>query len=98
MSPRCCGLRSVRIIQVGNSRAGVTGLDQLLEQAYLEGWSLVDEGLGKRLVDGLRAAGNYVAETAEAAYAASLLELYRAHAEAAKAPNSQNAPRDAVKR
>jgi hypothetical protein len=91
-------MRSVRIIQVGNSRAGVTGLDQLLEQISLEGWAPDDEGLAKRLVGGLRTAGNYVAQTAEAAYAQSLLDLYRAYATGTQKPESRCASEVSVKR
>lgn len=76
MSPACCGIRNVRIIRIGGSRAGVTGLDQLLQEVDLEGWSPGDPGLGARLVEGLRDAGNYVAPAAEGAYARSLRELY----------------------
>jgi len=98
MSPACCGLRSVRIIQVSNARAGLTGLDELLKQVYLEGWRPDDENLAKRLVEGIRAAGNYVAEAAEAAYAQSLLNLYRAHVAAAQHSPSQGAPKPGEKR
>jgi hypothetical protein len=76
MSPACCGPKNFRIIKVGDSRAGVTGLDHLLEQASLEGWSPRDQRLGERLVEGLRAAGNFVAPTSETAYAEALLGLY----------------------
>ena len=98
MSPACCGARSVRIIKVGNSRAGVTGLDQLLEQVHLEGWLLSDQGLGQRLVEGLRGAGNFVANTAEAAYAEALLGLYRAHVGAIRRENPEHIPVPPVKR
>lgn len=82
MSAACCGSARIRIIEVGNSRAGVTGLDRLIDQVFIEGWSPHDEGLGKRLVEGLRAAGNFVAGSAEDDYAKALFALYQAHVEA----------------
>ncbi len=98
MSPACCGIRSVRIIRVGDSRAGVTGVDQLLKRVNLEGWSPEDEGLGKRLVEGLRATGNYVSPAAEAAYARSLLDLYRSYVDAARKLEFLGASEGSVKR
>jgi hypothetical protein len=82
MSPACCAPKNIRIIKVGDSRAGVTGLAPLLEQVFREGWSPRDPGLGKRLVEGLRAAGNFVAPASETAYAEALLGLYDDYVEA----------------
>lgn len=84
MAPRCCGMKGVRIIRVGNSKAGVTGLDQILEETHRQGWRPEQEGLKQTLVEALRAAGNYVSPSSEGAYGDSLADLYREYVEEAK--------------
>jgi len=77
MGRSCCGNRGVRIIKIANSKAGLTGLDQLLEDVYREGWRPGQPGLEERLISGVRAAGNYIEPGFETVYAKSLEELYR---------------------
>jgi hypothetical protein len=48
MARGCCGPKNIRIIRVGNSKAGVTGLDQILEDTLRQGWSPDQEGLTGR--------------------------------------------------
>jgi len=77
MSPKCCGIGSVRIIEVAGDKVGLTGLDATLERFYLEGWSPGDSGLEAALVQALREAGNYITPSMEAAYQAALGDLYQ---------------------
>ena len=76
MSPRCCGIGGVRIIEVAGSKVGLTGLDTTLERFYLEGWSPGDPGLEAALVEALRDAGNYITPSMDYAYQAALRDLY----------------------
>jgi small redox-active disulfide protein 2 len=62
---------------VGNFVVGVTGLDALLEDTLRRDWRPGQEGLQEALVQGLRAAGNYIAPGNEGAYGEALAELYR---------------------
>jgi hypothetical protein len=77
MSPRCCGIGGVRIIEVAGSKVGLTGLDTTLERFYLEGWSPGDPGLEAAFVEALRDAGNYITPSMESAYQAALRDLYQ---------------------
>ena len=76
MSPGCCG-GGVRIIEVAGDKVGLTGLDATLERFYLEGWSPGDAGLEAALVQALRDAGNHITPSMEAAYQATLGDLYQ---------------------
>ena len=77
MSPKCCGISGVRIIEVAGSKVGLTGLDTTLERFYLEGWSPGDPGLEAALVEALRDAGNYITPSMDYAYQAALRDLYQ---------------------
>ena len=77
MSPACCSPKGLRKIKVGDTVAGVTGLDELLESAFERGWQPDQPELAEHLVAGLRAAGNYVDRGSESAYGETLLSLYR---------------------
>ena len=77
MSPRCCGIGGVRIIEVAGSKVGLTGLDAALERFYREGWSPGDPGLEAALVEALRDAGNYITPAMDYAYQAALRGLYQ---------------------
>lgn len=77
MSPACCGVGGVRIIEVAGIKVGLTGLDTSLERFYLEGWSPGDPGLEAALVEVLRGAGNYITPSEEYAYQAALRDLYQ---------------------
>lgn len=77
MSPACCPPKGLRKIKVGDTVAGVTGLDGLLESTFEQGWQPDQPGLAEHLVAGLRAAGNYVDRGSESAYGETLLSLYR---------------------
>jgi hypothetical protein len=77
MSPGCCGMRGVRIIEVAGEKVGLTGVDATLERFYLEGWSPGDPGLEAALVEALRDAGNYITPSVEFAYQAALRDLYQ---------------------
>jgi small redox-active disulfide protein 2 len=72
------------MIRVGDSKAGVTGLDQVLEKTQRQGWRPEQDGLKQTLVAALRAAGNYVSPSSEEAYGESLLGLYRQYFEEMK--------------
>jgi hypothetical protein len=77
VAQRCCGSHRVRRIKVGNTYAGITGLDELFQALRREGWRPEQEGLKARVIDGLRKAGNYIAAGYEDIYAETLLALYR---------------------
>lgn len=77
MSPGCCGMKGVRIIEVGGQKIGLTGLDVILERFYIEGWAPGDFGLEAALVEALRQAGNYITPSQEPAHGAALVELFR---------------------
>lgn len=77
MSPRCCGSGPLRLVRVGTTDVGLSGLDTVLEQIYLEGWSPGEPGLEEVLVGAARAAGNYIPHGQERAYGAALAELFR---------------------
>jgi small redox-active disulfide protein 2 len=72
----CCPPTGLRKIRVGNFIVGVTGLDALLEDTLGRGWRPGQEGLREALVQGLRAAGNYIASGSEGVYGEALAELY----------------------
>ena len=84
MGRACCPPKGIRIIRVGDFEAGVKGLDKVLEEAYRLGWLPEQEGLRRALVEGLRAAGNYVGTKVEAAYEEALANIYREYFEAAR--------------
>jgi hypothetical protein len=69
-------VRGLRIIKVGGQKVGLTGLDAVLEQFWLEGWEPGEPGLEKALVAALRQAGNYITPPEEPAYEQALGVLY----------------------
>lgn len=77
MSPACCPPKGLRKIKVVDTVAGVTGLDELLESAFEQGWQPDQAGLAEHLVAGLRAAGNYISPGWEPQYGETVLSLYR---------------------
>ena len=79
------------MIRVGDSKAGVTGLDRVLEETRSQGWQPEQEGLKQALVEALRAAGNYVSPAAEDAYGDTLLGSYRQYFEEMKHRGSTGA-------
>ncbi len=89
MSPGCCGMRGIRIIEVAGNKVGLRELDATLERFYLEGWSPDDPGLEAALVEALRDAGNYITPSVEYAYQAALRDLYQQFF----AANSPTAPK-----
>lgn len=92
MSRGCCGGRAVRLVRVGPSEVGLTGVDQVLNYLYLEGWSPGDAGLAEALVEAARQAGNYVPSRHEAAYGAALAELFRQFCAAQTASHGHKIP------
>ncbi len=76
MNQGCCGGGAVRLIRIGDTKVGLTGLAAILERFYLEGWSPGDAGLGAALVEACREAGNYILPAEGPAYAAALAKLY----------------------
>lgn len=76
MSPGCCGVRGLRIIEVGGQKVGLTGLDGVLERFCLEGWEPGEPGLEKALVEAARGVGNYITPPEEPAYEQALGVLY----------------------
>lgn len=77
MPSKCCAPGGPRKLRVGDGAVSVAGLDQLLQRAFEQGWQPAQEDLPQRLLAGLRAAGNYIPPSAEAAYAEALEAAYR---------------------
>ncbi len=77
MAPRCCTVKGIRIITVGSSKAGVIGLEQVLEETLRRGCLPDQKGLKEDLVTAVRAQGNYVAPSSEEAYGDALAAAYR---------------------
>jgi hypothetical protein len=75
--PGCCGITGLRMVRVGNTTVGLTGVNAILEALYIEGWSPDDEGLSENIVERLRQAGNYITKNEEGTYGAALRDLFR---------------------
>lgn len=76
MSPACCAMRGVRIIEVAGHKVGLTGVDRALERFYLAGWSPGDPGLEAALVTALRKDGNYITPAMESDYREAVGKLF----------------------
>lgn len=76
MTSKCCSPGGPRKLRVGDGVVSVAGLDRLLQRAFDEGRQPGEEGLSARLLEGLRAAGNYIPRGAETGYAAALEAAY----------------------
>ena len=96
MMAKCCEPGGPRKIRVGNTSVSVAGLDQLLQSALDQGLQPGGESLRQFLLGGLRAAGNYIPQAAEATYAEALEATYRTFL-AARRPASAGARGGAVK-
>ena len=77
MTSKCCSPGGPRKLRVGDRVISVAALDQVLQSAFEEGWQPAQYDLPQRLLAGLRATGNYIAPSAEAAYASGLVAAYR---------------------
>lgn len=72
----CCSNKPPRVISVGNTQAGIKGLDEILHQVKEEG--LVEkEALERELLALARDHGNYIASSMEGEYAKALLREYK---------------------
>jgi hypothetical protein len=74
----CCPKPKVRIIKIGNSEAGILGLDEILQHARTSG-KTSDEELKSELLALARDAGNYVAASLEQTYKDAFLREYKKH-------------------
>jgi small redox-active disulfide protein 2 len=77
MASKCCAPGGPRRLRVGNGTVSISGLDQLLQGAFDEGWQPEREGVAQHLLAGLRAAGNYIPANVEAAYESALVAAFR---------------------
>ncbi len=83
MSGSCCAKPIATIIKVGDSEAGIQGLEAAFHNVYVSGLS--DEELIKsELLKWAREFGNYIAASAEGEYAKALLGEYRQYVETIK--------------
>ena len=71
----CCEKPGTRIIKVGNSQAGIIGLDEILNQVKGEAEGVND--LEHELLALAKDHGNYIASSAEGAYKEALVREYR---------------------
>jgi hypothetical protein len=72
----CCSKPSTSIIKVGNSEAGILGLEDMFRNAHASG-KTSDAELKSELLALARESGNYVAPGMEQAYKDALLGEYR---------------------
>jgi hypothetical protein len=72
----CCAKPISTIIKVGNSEAGIRGLQQIMANAQSSGIS-DEEKLKTELLALARDNGNYIAPSAEQAYKEALLREYK---------------------
>lgn len=71
----CCAKPITRIIKIGNSEAGILGLENILRNARTSG-KTSDEELKTELLALARESGNYIAPGMETAYKEALLREY----------------------
>ncbi len=60
MLTTCCGKSQLRQLHVGEGVLNLSGIQDILEHFYLEGWSPDEPTLGEALVEALREAGNHI--------------------------------------
>lgn len=72
----CCAKPIARIIKIGNSEAGILGLESILKNARTSG-KTCDEELKSELLALARECGNYIAPSMEEAYKSAFLREYR---------------------
>jgi hypothetical protein len=79
MPGSCCGKPIATIIKVGNSEAGIRGLEESLHNVYVT--EITDEEQIKSdLLKWIRQFGNYVATNSESDYGQALLREYQQYA------------------
>ena len=66
-----------RKVPVGSVEIPLRGVDEILDDFYLEGWLPEDKDLQEELSPALREAGNHLSPGMESACGAALLELFR---------------------
>jgi hypothetical protein len=76
MPGSCCAKPIAKIIKVGNSEAGIVGLEVALADVYELGIDN-DEQIATALVLSARKIGNYISSGIEADYRSALLLEYR---------------------
>jgi hypothetical protein len=73
----CCAKPITRIIKVGNSDAGILGLEEMFRNAQTSG-KTSDEELKSELLALAKDYGNYIAASMEQTYKEAFLREYRA--------------------
>ena len=76
MPRSCCARPIATIIKVGNSEAGIRGLEQIMKSAHNSGITN-DEGLKSELLALARDRGNFIAPNVEHAYKEAFLREYK---------------------
>jgi len=66
-----------RKVPVGNAEIQLRGVDEILDDFYLEGWRPEDGELQEKLSSALREAGNHLSPGMESACGAALVKLFR---------------------
>ncbi len=66
-----------RKVPVGNAEIQLFGVDEILDDFYLEGWLPEDGDLQEKVSSALREAGNHLLPGMESACGAALVKLFR---------------------
>jgi len=78
MPGSCCAKPITRIIKVADFEAGLTGLDQALQNVYISGVT-GEEEIKRELLRWIRDFGNYVSPSRENDYKQALLREYKSY-------------------
>jgi len=76
MPGSCCGRPIAKIIKVGNSEAGIAGLETALTNVYTSGIK-DEEQIQAALLRSVRQLGNFIPASVESDYKSALLWEYR---------------------
>jgi hypothetical protein len=87
MPDSCCGKPIATIIKIGNSEAGILGLEESLHNVYVAGIT-DEEQIKSDLLRWIWQFGNYVAASTESDYGKALLREYREYVERLKHESS----------
>jgi len=90
MPGSCCAKPIATIIKVGNSEAGIVGLEAALQSVYISGGN-DDQQIKAELLQCVKRFGNYIAPSCEHEYKEALLREYRKYVATAarKAPQGE---------
>ena len=79
MSGSCCGRPIATIIKVGDCEAGITGLEEAIQNAYRSGVTDTEQ-IKSELIRWVKEFGNYISPGTEDKYKEALLREYKNYA------------------